>query len=270
MSAAITAYKPISLFVFQGAEPTRSPGPGFTAPQPARKIDERSLREPEPPEEFARWPFDGNHFAVVDLGTTIQLDAIAEGFSRVPRDLSVADGSRIKDLYRCKIVAGRVTRTTHAPLHHPANAVSYQGIATRKYSETPAADQSNLARVVQAFAELWSIPEGTEFLVQRQGVRCTPTDGQASTVQERGGWHSDGCKKLGMLLVSRVNCEGGVSKVRDRAGFRLFSRLLAPGELLLVDDATLEHNATPIRCVDPESPGFRGIIILTITSCREP
>ena len=225
--------------------------------------------EGEPAAWTKGFPFNGNQFASVSLATRINLPAIRDGFSRVPLDRYVADGTRYKSICRCQVCGGRVIPTPHEPLFHPRNKGAYAGHSSRIYAEIPKDDQAALAEIVVAFAEFFGIREGEDILVQQQRVRPAEADGTALTVQEEGGWHQDEVRRLGMVCINRQNIDGGISDLADGNRFRLFSRLLMPGEMVLIDDSKLWHNATAIRRVDPQAPAFRDIVILCTPSCRQ-
>jgi len=72
-----------------------------------------------------------------------------------------------------------------------------------------------------------------------------------------------------MLCVSRNNIIGGVSSVYGRNGAIIFTGIVEPGEMLLIDDAELWHDASPIRRMDDSRPGHRDILIITSPACRE-
>ena len=211
-------------------------------------------------------PFRGNPFAKVDIRARIRLREIQSGFSHIPLDAYVLDGTRSKDIARFLVNSGRATKSRHGPLFHPTNSGSYGGLTERFYSEVPEDEIGGLIEPIEIFARAAGIDAGREILLQRQRVSIGPS-GISLTVRE--GPHQDGVKKLALLCVSRANITGGISLIYDKNRTVTFSGILQPGEMLFIDDAKIWHDASPIQRLDPSCPGHRDILIITSPACRE-
>lgn len=212
------------------------------------------------------FPFMGNSYAKINIGTLLNLLDIQDGFRRVPLDSYVEDGSRFKDIARFMIRGRSVIKTPHGELFHPINAGTYGHHASRAYPEVSFVDIEALKPVVEIFNRVANIDKNQEILLQRQ--RVVNVNGTSSrTVRE--GPHQDGIKKLAILCVNRINVAGGISFIYDEQRDIVFAGQLEAGDILFIDDVKLWHDTTPIRQPDVGMPGYRDIIILTWPSCRQ-
>ena len=87
----------------------------------------------------------------------------------------------------------------------------------------------------------------------------------------RGGWpadtrglHRDGVDYVLVLLVNRTNIASGMTSVHDLAGTQLGEfTLTQPLDAALVDDARVLHGVTPVEPLDPATPGYRDVLVVT-------
>ncbi len=78
------------------------------------------------------------------------------------------------------------------------------------------------------------------------------------------GMHRDGVDYVLVLLVNRTNIVSGVTSVHDLTGSELGEfTLTEPLDAALVDDARVMHGVTPVAPLDPESPGYRDVLVVT-------
>jgi hypothetical protein len=213
-------------------------------------------------------PHFAKPFSLVNIGDFLDLAAMQSLFAGVPLDPYVAEGFRRKSLFRARLLKRRVVMSDHAPLWQPSEFNPIHGGIYRHY---PAMDErlgELLEPLVKIFAACADLDASDEVLVQAQ--RITATAGQTGyPVVE--GWHQDNIKVLGLLLVNRSNVSGGVSLLSpDRGQTISFSRTLAAGDLLLINDREVWHNTTPIEQLRGERLGFRDIVIITSPTNRPP
>jgi hypothetical protein len=78
------------------------------------------------------------------------------------------------------------------------------------------------------------------------------------------GMHRDGVDYVLVLLVNRANIVSGVTSVHDLAGKELGEfTLTQPLDAALVDDARVMHGVTPVEPLDPATPGYRDVLVVT-------
>ncbi len=79
------------------------------------------------------------------------------------------------------------------------------------------------------------------------------------------GAHRDGVDLVAVLLVQRVGVKGGETRVFEAdgpAGLRF--TLSQPWTTLLLDDARVIHESTPIQPLIPAQPGHRDTLVITL------
>jgi hypothetical protein len=98
--------------------------------------------------------------------------------------------------------------------------------------------------------------------VEAHQFRIDTGDGIGRPTPE--GAHRDGVDFVAVLLVGRSGISGGETRVFDAHGptGQRFT-LEAPWSMLLLDDARVIHESTPIRPVNAGIPGHRDTLVLT-------
>jgi hypothetical protein len=78
------------------------------------------------------------------------------------------------------------------------------------------------------------------------------------------GVHQDGYDCIAMIGVNRQNVTGGEILVYDdRKGSPFVRRSLETGDMIILDDKTLWHNAHPIRATNTDELGYLDLFVLT-------
>lgn len=79
------------------------------------------------------------------------------------------------------------------------------------------------------------------------------------------GAHRDGVDLVAVMLVARVGVKGGETRVFDAAGpaGQRFT-MSQPWTTLLLDDARVIHETTPIQPIDPARAGHRDTLVITL------
>jgi hypothetical protein len=78
------------------------------------------------------------------------------------------------------------------------------------------------------------------------------------------GAHRDGVDLVAVILVARHNVKGGETRVFDARGPQgLRFTLAEPWSVLLLDDARVIHETTPIQPLDGSLPAWRDTLVLT-------
>ena len=68
-----------------------------------------------------------------------------------------------------------------------------------------------------------------------------------------------------MLLIDRVGVKGGETRVFEAAGpHGLRFTMSQPWTALLLDDARVVHETTPIQPLDPAQRGHRDTLVITL------
>jgi hypothetical protein len=100
------------------------------------------------------------------------------------------------------------------------------------------------------------------WYVEAHPFRITTTGGIGRPTPE--GAHRDGVDFVAVILVARAGIKGGETRVFDAHGpsGQRFT-LEEPFSALLLDDARVIHETTPIQPLDPAHEGHRDTLVLT-------
>ena len=80
------------------------------------------------------------------------------------------------------------------------------------------------------------------------------------------GIHRDGCNFVGIFSVDRQNIQGGETHLYPaRREKPVFTKIVNPGEFLLVNDCDYLHFTTPIKPLS-DGEGIRDVFVLTSPS----
>jgi hypothetical protein len=78
------------------------------------------------------------------------------------------------------------------------------------------------------------------------------------------GVHRDGVDFVFMMLVQRLNIQGGETSIQDQAGHRLARfTLVDPIDTAIVNDARVLHGVTPVTPLDRTQPAWRDMLVVT-------
>ena len=213
-------------------------------------------------------------YAVVDAVTVSALTqtslealhALVASWDDLRADEYLNDGGRYrKRRHACFTVAdGEVQAVPHRPHWQPVAYNALHGGMQRWFApmlpqvvDTPAWHQ-----VLLALAGVCSEFKGqTTWYVEAHQFRIDTTDGIGRPTPE--GAHRDGVDVVAVFLINRHAVKGGETRVFDAEGpnGQRFT-LTEPWSLLLLDDARVIHESTPIQ---PEREGgYRDTLVVTL------
>ncbi len=205
-----------------------------------------------------------------DLSSEINVDYIADIFSGLRQDPYVKEGFRYKAISRYRVNDNLVLRTEHGPLFQSSEHNPTHGDIIRDYPEFDYQDEisEEINHIVRTFAQQCGISKDEEILFQAQRITASKKLTGLPAIE---GWHQDGTTYIGMMCINRHNVSGGVSQLAFEKGKNVvLNHELQPGELLILDDRTYWHYATPIQPIDEMKAAYRDILILCTPSCRMP
>ena len=108
-----------------------------------------------------------------------------------------------------------------------------------------------------------SAPGAEAWFVEAHPFRIDTTDGIGRPTPE--GAHRDGVDLVVVVLVARCGIKGGETRVFDACGPQgLRFTLAEPWSALLLDDARVIHESTPIQPLDAAAGGHRDTLVLTV------
>ncbi len=203
-----------------------------------------------------------------DIG---QLDALLPGWEDLPPDDYLKDGGRYRRRrHACFVQQGDLLAAAPRRAHwQPVEYNALHGGMQRWFN--PVAETVTGAPSWQALLRgvggLCSALKGDRpWFIEAHQFRIDTSDGIGRPTPE--GAHRDGVDVVAVLLAARHGVKGGETRVFDAAGpnGQRFT-MTEPWSLLLLDDARVIHETTPIQPLQPPQPGiatgWRDTLVLT-------
>ena len=214
-----------------------------------------------------------------ELTATLELDRtawmagwthLATSWNRLAPDAHLKDGGHYrKRRHACFIqdtASGELTRTAHRAHWQPVDYNALHGGFERWFDPIEAdvaaapAWTVLLASLGQLFAEVKPV---ARWYVEAHQFRIDTAGGVGRPTPE--GAHRDGVDFVVVMLVGRQSVKGGETRVFDAHGpHGMRFLMLQPMTTLLLDDARVIHETTPILPADnADQKGFRDTLVLT-------
>lgn len=216
----------------------------------------------------------GRGYAVLDAAGTATLTGCAlpalQGLQRdwqdLPPDAHLKDGGRYRRRrHACAVVtASTVTPVPHRAHWQPVAYNALHGGMSRWFEPVHSTTTQSPVwhRLLQGLAAVFDAAVGaaTPWSVEAHQFRIDTTDGIGRPTPE--GAHRDGVDYVAVFLVERHQVKGGETRVFEADGpnGQRFT-LSEPWSLLLLDDARVIHESTPIQPVGDS--GYRDTLVLT-------
>ena len=190
-------------------------------------------------------------------------------WSDLPPDAYLKDGGHYRRRrHSCfTVTIDQVDQTAHRPHWQPVEYNALHGGMQRLFEPMSAsvAQSKAWATLLIKLGQLYTAlkPETKTWFVEAHQFRIDTTDGIGRPTPE--GAHRDGVDFVAVALISRHSIKGGETRVFDvdgPAGKRF--TMTEPWTMLLLDDARVIHESTPIQPVQIEGVvGYRDTLVLT-------
>lgn len=217
-------------------------------------------------------------YAVLDAPSFVRLSDVAlqqlndweRYWQQLPPDAHLRDGGRYRQRRHGSFVVddARLTPVAHRAHWQPVEYNALHGGIERWFEPLPDALVANpaWARVLLALAGCASRLRGPRrWFVEAHLFRIDSGDEGIGRPTPEGA-HRDGVDLVAVILVARRNVKGGETRVFDARGPQgLRFTLSEPWSVLLLDDARVIHETTPIQPLDRTLPAQRDTLVLT---CR--
>ncbi|MBD3892532.1 2OG-Fe dioxygenase family protein [Hydrogenophaga sp.] len=196
-----------------------------------------------------------------------ELDVLHRGWSDLPSDAYLRDGGRYRRRrYGCFVQRGtELQQMPHRAHWQPLEYNALHGGMRRWFEpllpQTLA--QALWPRLLLRVGELVSALHGEQpWYIEAHTFRIDTTDGIGRPTPE--GAHRDGVDLVAVFMLERSNIKGGESRVFEADGpsGQRFT-LSQPWSLLLLDDARVIHESTPIQPLQAGGFGWRDTLVLT-------
>ena len=194
-----------------------------------------------------------------------ELDALRPSWNDLRLDHYLKGGGNYrKRRHSCFVVAdGRVEQTPHRAHWQSQDYNALHGGMHRWFEPIEPSVVANPAwpaLLTALAAEFSRLRPERAWYVEAHQFRIDTSDGIGRPTPE--GAHRDGVDFVAVFLVERVGIKGGETRVFDATGpdGQRFT-LTEPWSLLLLDDARVIHESTPIQPLD--GGGHRDTLVLT-------
>ena len=196
------------------------------------------------------------------------LGAWLPSWERLPPDAYLRDGGRYRRRrHGSFVVTGEsLLQVPHRAHWQPVSYNALHGGLERWFEPLEPALVSGPAwpKLILALAGTCSAIKGTQpWYVEAHQFRIDTTDGIGRPTPE--GAHRDGVDLVAVFLVARQRVKGGETRVFDARGPQGVRFTLAdPWSVLLLDDARVIHESTPIQPVDAAASAYRDTLVVTL------
>jgi hypothetical protein len=194
------------------------------------------------------------------------LQALHPAWSDLPADTYLKDGGHYRRRrHSCFVVDGEhVTQSPHRTHWQPLEYNALHGGMKRLFEPMPPAllQQAAWPQLLRWLGRVCSSLKGQQpWYVEAHQFRIDTTDGIGRPTPE--GAHRDGVDLVAVFLVERLGVKGGETRVFDADGpnGQRFT-LSEPWSVLLLDDARVIHETTPIQPV--AQPAYRDTLVVTL------
>jgi hypothetical protein len=194
-------------------------------------------------------------------------DAWRPCWDRLPPDAYLLDGGKYRQRrHGVFVVDGdEVVAAPHRPHWQPVDYNALHGGIERHFEplEPGLAQDPAWKRLLAAFAARASALRGRQrWYVEAHVFRIDTAGGIGRPTPE--GAHRDGVDLVAVTLVGRHGIKGGETRVfQAQAAAGLRFTLAEPWTTVLLDDARVIHETTPIQPQTPGAPGWRDTLVLT-------
>jgi hypothetical protein len=195
------------------------------------------------------------------------LDAWLAFWDRLPADAYLLDGGKYRQRRHGAFIVDGDTVTAVPPRPHwqPVDYNALHGGIERHFDqiEPALAADPTWRRLLAALAARASALKGAQrWYVEAHPFRIDTAQGIGRPTPE--GAHRDGVDLVSVTLVARRGIKGGETRVfqaNSSAGLRF--TLSEPWTTVLLDDARMIHETTPIQPLKSGEPGWRDTLVLT-------
>jgi hypothetical protein len=200
------------------------------------------------------------------------LDALRASWERLPRDTYLLDGGRYRfrrhSCFVHELAADSLQLVPHRAHWQPRDYNALHGGLERWFEpiESAVLDAPAWGGLVRALGNIFAaVRPVPRWYVEAHQFRIDTAEGIGRPTPE--GAHRDGVDYVAVILVKRSDVSGGETRVFDAhgpAGVRF--TMVEPWTALLLDDAEVVHETTPIQKAGPH--GVRDTLVLTFRADR--
>jgi hypothetical protein len=207
------------------------------------------------------------------FGSLSDWQMFADSWAALEIDHYMADGGRYRQRRHAIYAAeptGAIRREPHQPHYQSLDYNPLHGGIERWFAPIgeEVGNSQTLATVLACcrslFGELAPDKLSWRIEVHQFRIEARPETAGQPTPE---GLHRDGVDYVLVLLVNRRNIASGVTGIHQFDGEALGSfTLTAPLDAAIVDDRRVAHGVTPVEPIDPTTPAYRDVLVVTFSA----
>ncbi|MEZ5473481.1 MAG: 2OG-Fe dioxygenase family protein [Steroidobacteraceae bacterium] len=202
-------------------------------------------------------------------GSLEPLVTLQSTWARLPRDPYLRDGGRYRarrhSCFTLDVATGSLEQVPQRPHWQSTDYNALHGGMLRWFEpieERVTGATAWLRVLVGLGAVFTSLEPVAKWFIEAHQFRIDTEGGLGRPTPE--GAHRDGVTFVAVVLIAREGVSGGETRVFDAAGpDGVRFTMLEPWSALLLDDARVMHETTPLQPEDPQVLGHRDTLVLT-------
>ena len=197
---------------------------------------------------------------------SLEVDAVKESFDRLPKTDHKDGQYRLRRYSKIKLSDDddfKYMKMESEAFNQSTDYNQFQGGVDRKFEdiEDEIIESVFMLEMCDAFLNSCAFPDYHEIEIHQ--IRVITKD--ESTPVSPEGVHQDGYSFIAMVGVNRHNIIGGNLLVcKTQEGKPIVDFPLESGEMIMLDDKAMWHNATKIQSINPDNLGYMDAFILTV------
>ncbi|UPR34613.1 2OG-Fe dioxygenase family protein [Vibrio cyclitrophicus] len=195
------------------------------------------------------------------------VEELSPSFSKLP-STEHADGQfRLRRYSVVQFSNGQVVEQDKHNFVQSENINHFQGDVVRQFEpiEANILSSEGMQEMCELFIETNGLEDGQEIEIHQ--IRIAAIFEETQVAPE--GVHQDGFDHIAIIGVTRHNIVGGeVMLYQDSHEAPFFRKVLGDGEVAMLADSKLWHNAQPIRTIDHDEMGYMDVFVLTAKDAR--
>ncbi|PTO77627.1 2OG-Fe dioxygenase family protein [Vibrio splendidus] len=195
------------------------------------------------------------------------VEELSPSFSKLP-STEHADGQfRLRRYSVVQFSNGQVVEQDKHNFVQSENINHFQGDVVRQFEpiEAEILSSEGMQEMCELFIETNGLEDGQEIEIHQ--IRIAALFEETQVAPE--GVHQDGFDHIALIGVNRHNIVGGeIMLYQDSHEAPFFRKVLGDGEVAMLADSKLWHNAQPIRTIDHDEMGYMDVFVLTAKDAR--
>lgn len=190
------------------------------------------------------------------------VNELAPSFKYLPRT-SHADGEyRLRRYSIVRIHNGKIEHLPPTDFVQSNDINHFQGNVVRHFEalDDELIECRGMLEMCKLFQRANALPDGQPIEIHQ--MRIATLDGEVPASPE--GIHQDGFEHIAVIGIDRHNIKGGEFLVyKDKTASPFLCTTLQHGEMAILADDILWHNAHPIKAIKKHQQGYWDVFVLT-------